>query len=207
MNILARALVLALPLALAACDQTASSTAVSNSVKASAPAEIPASQEPSLAAARQFASGFETGNAQSSRQVFVFFDPQCPHCGMFWDETKKLEAEAHFVWVPVSVLNKTSLSQGAAILASPSPVAAMTEHEKKLLAGTGGMTAGEADPKYKAVIERNTRLLASFGAVGVPYVLSVNTQTGKLFAESRGMPAEKLASQLGWTPVAGRQAP
>jgi thiol:disulfide interchange protein DsbG len=205
MNRIARALLIALPLTLAACGQSTSESTAAKADKALT-AEIPAAQEPSIAAARRYATGFDVGNLTSARRVFVFFDPQCPHCGMFWNETKALAKDARFTWVPVSLLNRASLTQGTAILGAQSPSAAMDEHEKKLLAGLGGLTAPNADPRFKDVIERNTRLLESFGASGVPYVLGVNTDTGKVFAESRGMPAAKLASQLGWTPVAGRPA-
>lgn len=205
-----RALLLALPLVLAACGQsTTGTTSTSGSatteassakiakIKASM-AEIPAVQAPSLAAAGKYAAGFDTGNLSSARQVYVFFDPQCPHCGMFWEETKKLAKEARFTWVPVGLLNRASVNQGAAILSSKSPVETMDAHEQTLRIKGGGMDAAVADPEYKALLERNTRLLASFGAVGVPFIIGANAQTGAVYSESRGMPADKLASSLGW---------
>lgn len=199
MNRLARLLFLALPIALAACGQSTSANAgapVANAV-------IPALQEPSIQAARQHAKGFDAGNLMSPRQVYVFFDAQCPHCGAFWQETKSLEKDARFTWVPVAVLNRASMSQGAAILSSVKPVDTMNEHEAKLMARTGGISAPEATPLTKAIIEQNTKLLESFGATGVPFVLGVNAQTGKVFTSSGGVPAAELAAKLGWTPVAG----
>jgi thiol:disulfide interchange protein DsbG len=206
-----RALLLALPIALTACGQStpdATSKSGSTSTEASVAkiakikasmAEIPAVQAPNLAAAGKYATGFDTGNLTSARQVFVFFDPQCPHCGMFWEETKQLAGDARFTWVPVGILNRASINQGAAILASNDPVVTMDAHEKKLRAAGGGMEAGVADAEYKAIIERNTRLMESFGAVGVPFIIGANAQTGAVYSESRGMPAAKLASALGWS--------
>ena len=199
------ALLLAIPLALAGCGQSTSEPAGPKSDK-QLTAEIPTTQAPSIAAARRYATGFDTGNLMSARQVFVFFDPQCPHCGMFWKEAKELAKDARFTWVPVAILNRASLNQGAAILTGQSPVETMDEHEKKLLAGLGGLAASAADPRFKAIIERNTRLLESFGATGVPYILSVNSETGRVYAESRGMPAAKLAAELGWRVTAGQPA-
>ncbi|WP_063802286.1 thioredoxin fold domain-containing protein [Burkholderia ubonensis] len=198
MKRLTRVLMLALPLALAACGQSTSASAGGQVASA---ASIPAIQEPSIQAARQFAKGFDVGNLMSARQVYVFFDPQCPHCGAFWQETKALEKDARFTWVPVAVLNRASMSQGAAILSSAKPVDTMNEHEAKLMARTGGIAAPDADQNFKAIIEKNTRLLESFGATGVPFVLSVDSRTGKVFTSSGGLPAAELAAKLGWTPA------
>jgi len=208
MKRISRALLLALPIALAACgqaasDKTATATPAKDvsakvaAVKASM-SEIPTVQAPNLAAARKYATGFDVGTPGSARQVIVFFDPQCGHCGRFWEETKKLAKDAQFTWVPVGILNRTSINQGAAILSSKNPAETMALHETKLLGPGGGMDAAAADPEFMAIIQRNTRLMESFGAVGVPFIVSVNAETGKVFAESRGMSAEKLASSLGW---------
>lgn len=212
MKSISRALLLALPLALAACGQsttpgtTASKASAEKvaAIKASV-GEIPTVQAPSMAAARKYATGFDAGSLTSARQVFVFFDPQCPHCGMFWEETKQLAKDARFTWVPVAILNRSSLNQGAAILSSKSPVETMDAHEQKLRAGAGGMEAAAADAEYKALIERNTRLMESFGAVGVPFIIGTNAETGAVFAESRGMPAAKLASTLGWSTASAQK--
>lgn len=195
----ARALFLALPIALAACGQATSANAGAPSLSAAA---IPAIQEASLQAAQLYAKGFDVGNLMSPRQVYVFFDAQCPHCGAFWQETKSLEKDARFTWVPVAVLNRASMSQGAAILSAAKPVDAMSDHEAKLMARAGGISAPEASPQAKAIIEQNTKLLESFGATGVPFVLGVNVHTGKVFTSSGGVPAAELAAQLGWTPAA-----
>lgn len=204
-----RIIVLALALTQAACSQAgsdapnaqATTSTASPVVVKPATGNLPTTQTPSMAAARKFATGFETGDVTSPRHVVVFFDPQCPHCGMFWGEAKKLAKDAHFTWVPVSILNRTSMVQGAAILSSATPVATMDEHESKLLARAGGITAGPASPQMKAAIERNTQVLESFGARGVPFIMGINEKTGALFAESRGMPADQLVKALDWAGV------
>lgn len=205
----ARALLIALTFSLgvAGCGQVSqpeSPVAKPDKVLTS---EIPAKQAPSIGAASRYATGIDVGNLRSERRVFVFFDPQCPHCGAFWKETKKLGNDARFTWVPVAILNRTSLAQGAAILGAASPVETMNAHEVKLTAGAGGMSAPEAAPKYKELIERNTKLLESFGATGVPFILSVHEKTGQVYLNSAGMPAEKLAAALGWPPAEADSQP
>lgn len=196
-----RALLLALLIALAACGQSKPEH-TGPKTDAEITAEIPKIQQPNVAAVRQYAVGFDAGNIMSARQVFVFFDPQCPHCGMFWQELKKVSNEARVTWIPVAVLNRKSLDQGAAILSGQDPAETMEVHEKLLAEKKGGLDAPAADARFKAIIERNTRLLESFGAAGVPFVMSVHAQSGQVVAVSHGMPADKLAQDLGWTPAA-----
>lgn len=200
MNRISRALLVAsIPLALVACNQSNADTG-RTAQAAAQQAYIPPLQAASLEAARKFAHGFDTGNLMSTRQVFVFFDPQCPHCGEFWKEAKALSQEARFTWVPVGVLNEFSTNQGLAILKSAKPVDTMNDHETKLAAHLGGMDAPDAatDPKGKAIIDQNTRLLESFGATGVPFIVGVNAQTGQVYTNAGGMPAAVLAQHLGW---------
>lgn len=203
------ALLLALPLALVACGDSSTSTKPeSATASTSAPARefgIPASQPATVEAARLAAKGFDAGNKMSARTVFVFFDPQCPHCGAFWREAKKLEKDAHFVWVPVALLNKKSMDQAVALLTGAEPAKLMDDHEAKLEAKLGGIeVTGELDPMVKASITKNTRLLASFGAEGVPYLVST-TADGKPYT-SNGMAAEALAVALGWRTAPAAQA-
>ena len=202
MNLLRRRalLILALPLALAACGESATSQKPATSTE-DREFGIPASQAPSADVARRDAKGFETGNKMSARVVYVFFDPQCPHCGMFWQEAKKLERDARFVWIPVAILNKKSGIQGAALLSAQDPAKLMDEHEASLLANQGGIAPEDKhDTQIKAAIAKNTRLLVSFGAEGVPFIVA-NAADGKTVS-GNGRPAEKLAIDLGWKPAA-----
>lgn len=186
----ARALLLTIPFALAACGQASD---------VSAPQVMPSKMSPSMTAAKMYAKGFDVGDKTSTRQVYVFFDAQCPHCALFWKETEKLAGDAKFTWVPVGLLNRASTSQGAAILSAENPAAAMAEHEARFQGG--GISASSPSAKDKAIIEQNTKLLESFGATGVPYILSVNTKTGETYSNSGGMYAQVLAARLGWTPT------
>ena len=86
--------------------------------------------------ARQ-AKGFTVGALMSNTVVYVFFDPQCPHCGHLWQASLPLHRKVKFVWIPVSWINASSLSQGAALLTASNPTEAMTEHETLLVGGKG----------------------------------------------------------------------
>lgn len=154
----------------------------------------------SLPAIAAEAKGFTVGSTMSVRTVYVFFDPQCPHCAVLWNEAKPLKSQAKFVWIPVGLLNASSAPQGAAILAAADPAAAMDAHEASMAAKTGGISGSGATDAQKAVVEANTKLMNRFQFQGVPTVVAKHAVTGDLVVKDGSMPTAVLASVLGLTP-------
>jgi thiol:disulfide interchange protein DsbG len=168
-----------------------------NGATAGAPAAASASV--SLSAIEAGAKGFTVGSVMSARTVYVFFDAQCPHCGHLWEAAKPLQSQAKFVWIPVAVLNKASLSQGATLLAAGDPVSAMNTHEASLLARTGGISAASGTEAQSAQVEKNTALLNSFGVSSIPYVVAKHATTGELVTQEGASNTAVLAARLGLT--------
>jgi hypothetical protein len=74
-------------------------------------------------------SGVTTHNLQNIKPLFIFFDPNCPHCAKLWN-LKVQGKPFHEVparWIPVTYLSKDSLGKGAAILRSNNK-SALTEN-------------------------------------------------------------------------------
>ena len=162
----------------------------------------PASEPVSIAAIQSQAKGFTVGSPMSVRTVYVFFDPQCPHCAVLWQSARPLKSQAKFIWIPVSLLNKTSEGQGAAILAAQDPVAKMDEHEASLTAQKGGISAmGDLDPQRESV-KKNTELLNRFGFASVPSIVAQHAQSGALLTHEGALPTAELAAFLGLQPPA-----
>lgn len=178
-------------LSMSACSEQAPGT--SQAAKA-----VPKSQPVSIQAINRHAQGFKVASAVSARTVYVFFDPQCLHCARQWMENKGLAGKANFQWIPVGLVNKSSLPQGAAILGSADPVKAMDEHETSMLARTGGISASSSSNEILQAIRTNTELLASFGVEGVPFIVSTNAQTGSLVTIPGAVSARDMAQLFGW---------
>ena len=160
---------------------------------ANAAATVPVS----LPAIEAEAVGFTQGSAISARTVYVFFDPQCPHCAALWNAAKPLRSQAKFVWIPVALMNKTSEAQGAALLAAKDPVSAMNEHEASMTAGKGGITAAGDLEAQRAVVRKNTALMNRFGFASIPSIVGLHAQTGALVTRQGGLPTPELAKLLG----------
>ena len=142
--------------------------------------------------------GFAVGALMSANAVYVFFDPQCPHCGHLWQASLPLHKKVKFVWIPVAWINASSLSQGAALLTSANPLALMSEHETSLLAGRGGIAApSSVSSEVEQTIKTNTKLLGSFGAESVPFVVFKNASTGQTISRDGAMTTAALAQFAG----------
>ncbi|WP_296352782.1 thioredoxin fold domain-containing protein [Ramlibacter sp.] len=199
MNMRLIPVLLAAVLATAACKDAGNSSSPSGAASASAPA----AQAPvSLDAIAAEAKGFSVGPAMSARVVYVFFDAQCPHCGALWEAAKPLKNQARFVWIPVRLLNDSSLSQGAALLAASDPVAAMDAHEASLLAKSGGIAAGGVADAQKAAVKHNTELFTRYSFGSVPTLVTKQAQTGAVVTQEGSMQTGQLAVFLG-VPVPG----
>jgi thiol:disulfide interchange protein DsbG len=151
----------------------------------------------SLPAIEAEAVGFINGSSISARTVYVFFDPQCPHCAALWVAAKPLRSQAKFVWIPVGLMNKTSETQGAALLAAKDPVSAMDEHEASMAAGKGGIAAAGDMEAQRAIVRKNTTLMNRFGFASIPIIVAKHAQTGALVTREGGLPTPELAKFLG----------
>lgn len=168
------------------------------SPKESAPVAPVVKREVSLPAIAEKARGFAVGSMMSANPVYVFFDPQCPHCGQLWNAAAPLLAKVKFVWIPVGLINATSTAQSAAILTAPTPATLMSEHEALLLAGKGGISASSSmAPEVAQAIKDNTALLTSFGAESVPFMVARNLKSGQTISREGAMPTPDLAAFLG----------
>lgn len=142
--------------------------------------------------------GFTVGALMSAHTVYVLFDPQCPHCAHLWQSSIPLQGKVKFVWLPVAILNARSLPQGAAIMTAAQPTEAMNEHERALLANTGGISASASiAPEVKSAIEHNTALLDRLGATSVPFVVARHQGSGQVITQAGSMGTEALAQFLG----------
>ena len=176
---------------LAACDQKGSteSTAARPAASASTSAQPAPAPAPASAASDNIfdtaakGTGFTVGNMMAARQIYVFFDPQCPHCGHLWNAAKPLMNQVRMVWLPVGFIAPRSTTQGAALLAATDPVAAMSAHEQSLLAQQGGMTPPDNLPaELTDKVKANTKLWQQIGGESVPTIVfksPANGQPGK----------------------------
>lgn len=151
-----RRLFLTLPLVLVGCDEPA------------APALI----GPEEAAGRVHAFDARRPAPATTREALVFFDSQCKYCAMLWRESAPLTSQLRFRWIPVAMLSRASLEQGATLLGAPDAAAAMHEHERLLAGGRRGITADVAvAAAWRDAVKANTAVFHALRATSVPLML------------------------------------
>lgn len=179
---------------LAACDGGGGKDAGDRTV---APATTPAAPVGNMYEAAAKGHGFTAGNMMAVRQVYVFFDPQCPHCGQLWENAKPIANQVKMVWMPVAFISPKSAPQGAAILGAQDPVATMTAHEQSLLARQGGMSASEPSAELAAKIKANTELWKQLGGESVPMIIFKTAGSGEPGKFNGAPDTETLKKMLG----------
>lgn len=189
---------LAATLVLAACSKTEEKAPATNAPAAPAAATDSARRAPTVEIVASEGKGFNVGSMMSATIVYVFFDPQCPHCAHLWNAAIPLQKKARFVWMPVGLINATSSAQGATLLSAADPAQSMAEHEASLIAGKGGIGAGASvTDEAKQAVASNTKLFNSLGLEGVPFTLVKNARTGQLATRGGSMDTAALAQLIG----------
>ena len=180
---------LALSIGLGGCSKSPPETAATaTSTKRTASVEIVSAE----------AKGFTVGAMMAANPVYVFFDPQCPHCGRLWEASVPLQKKAKFVWLPISLLNKSSGPQGAAILSSADPAKSMADHETSMLTNQGGISASSGiKPEMEEAVKKNTALFNNLGIEGVPFTIARNAKTGLTVTRGGEMNTAALAELVG----------
>lgn len=182
------ACLLAAVLAISACSKQDSAAPAAQKEKRTASIEIVSAE----------AKGFTVGSMMSTTVAYVFFDPQCPHCGHLWNQSVPLQKKARFVWIPVGLLNASSSAQGATLLSASDPVKSMTEHEISLVAGKGGIGASsDTTDESKQAVKSNTALFNNLGLEGVPFTIVRNARTGQTVTRGGSMETAALAELIG----------
>lgn len=135
------------------------------------------------------------GSASAPRIVYVFSDPNCPYCNMFWKQARPwVEAGAVQVrHVLVGMLRQDSAAKAAALLAASDPQAALQAHESAGKASTlqGLKNIPEA---IQQQLDSNLGLMAEMGAAATPAIF-YQDDNGQL-QQQRGAPSPEGLQQI-----------
>jgi thiol:disulfide interchange protein DsbG len=185
-------------LAVAGCSKTGEASAPAATTAPAASAAPAAMTGSAYDTAASTGKGFTVGAMMSAQPVYVLFEPSCPHCGHLWEASKALQGKVKFIWIPVAFNQGKSLAQAATLLSSSTPLETMSEHEKSVLAGTGGIAASSSvPPELEQAIKANTQLLATLGQDSVPFVVAKNRHSGEVITHTGAMDTDALAKFLG----------
>jgi thiol:disulfide interchange protein DsbG len=109
------------------------------------------------------------------RDLYVFLDPSCPYCHILWLALRPYEtAGSRIHWIVVGFLHGDSSTKAAAILAAPDKSAALIASQQTFK--SGGIAPLTSIPESIATgLERNLEIMRSFGFVGVPALVYMDS--------------------------------
>ena len=135
------------------------------------------------------------GKASAPRIVYVFSDPNCPYCNLFWKQARPwVEAGAVQVrHVMVGMLRQDSAAKAAALLSASDPQAALHEHEA---AGKASTLQGlkKIPDAIQQQLDHNLGLMAEMGASATPAIF-YQDEAGQL-QQQLGAPSPELLTQI-----------
>lgn len=135
------------------------------------------------------------GKVSAPRIVYVFSDPNCPYCNLFWKQARPwVEAGAVQVrHVMVGMLRQDSAAKAAALLSASDPQAALHEHEA---AGKASTLQGlkKIPDAIQQQLDHNLGLMAEMGASATPAIF-YQDEAGQL-QQQLGAPSPELLIQI-----------
>ncbi|MDH0300195.1 MULTISPECIES: thiol:disulfide interchange protein DsbG [unclassified Pseudomonas] len=139
----------------------------------------------------------QDGKADAPRIVYLFSDPNCPYCNMFWQQARPWveSGKVQLRHIMVGIIREDSPGKSAALLAAKDPAKALQEHEK---AGKASKlkpldTVPEAVQKK---LEANLALMEELGLAATPAIFYQDEQ-GQLQSQQGAPRPEMLGKILG----------
>jgi thiol:disulfide interchange protein DsbG len=134
------------------------------------------------------------GDPDAANIVYVFTDPNCPYCAMFWEKSQPyLERGGVQVrHIMVGMLRPDSLPKAATILAADDPAAMLAQHEQTMKKGGIKVDKNIPEEVFQQVRD-NTHFMQSNGINATPAVVFKDAN-GKV-QQIQGIPSSQLMEQ------------
>lgn len=150
------------------------------------------------------------GQGQGNKIVYVFFDPNCAYCPILYKNLQPLVAQyaLQLRWIPVAILDATSLGKAAAILQAKDPKAALDFNERhyNTQAYTGSIAEEIPSSVTEARLRSNAALLDQVGIPVVPTMLFQAKSGEAMVIQGALSPValKKVLDRVASSAVAGR---
>lgn len=139
----------------------------------------------------------QDGDKNAPRIVYLFSDPNCPYCNMFWEQARPWvkAGKVQLRHIVVGIIREDSEGKSAALLANTDPSKALEDHEA---AGKGSkLKPLEKIPAdIKAKLDSNTQLMDELELSATPAIFYLDDKGG--LQQQQGAPSpDKLVKILG----------
>lgn len=137
------------------------------------------------------------GKPDAPRTVYLFSDPNCPYCNMFWEQARPWvnAGKVQLRHIMVGIIREDSPAKSAALLAAKDPEKALENHEK---AGKGSPLKPLKDipPAIQAKLDANLQLMDELELSATPAIFYLD-EKGDLQQQQGAPSPDKLVKILG----------
>jgi len=142
-------------------------------------------------------SWIQDGGVKAPRIVYLFSDPNCPYCNMFWEQARPWvnAGKVQLRHIMVGIIREDSPGKSAALLAAKDPQKALQDHEK---AGKGSSLKplAKIPAEVQAKLDANMALMDELELSATPAIFYMDDK-GEL-QQQQGAPApDKLGKIFG----------
>ena len=137
------------------------------------------------------------GKKDAPRIVYLFSDPNCPYCNVFWEQARPWvkAGKVQLRHIMVGIIREDSPGKSAALLAAKDPGKALEEHEK-----AGKLSSlkalKEVPPAIQAKLAANMQLMEDLELQATPAIFYMDDK-GELQQQQGAPSPDKLAKILG----------
>lgn len=135
------------------------------------------------------------GKADAPRIVYLFSDPNCPYCNMFWQQARPWveSGKVQLRHIMVGIIREDSPGKSAALLASKDPVQALLKHESAGKAST--LKALDKIPEaVQAKLDSNLALMEELGLSATPAIFYLDEQ--QQLQTQQGAPRPEMLGKI-----------
>ncbi|MEE1920540.1 thiol:disulfide interchange protein DsbG [Pseudomonas sp. 148P] len=135
------------------------------------------------------------GKADAPRVVYLFSDPNCPYCNMFWEQARPWveSGKVQLRHIMVGIIRADSPGKSAALLAAKDPQQALLDHEKAGKASK--LKPLESIPAdVQAKLAANQALMDELGLSATPAIFYLDEQ--QRLQTQQGAPRPELLGQI-----------
>ena len=137
---------------------------------------------------------FTEGAEGASAEIYVIFDPACPYCHSFYENSRELveSGELKIHWTPVAFLSKASLGKVAKMWQSEDPVAVFKKDSDNYRdGGIEPLSEDEIQEEVNQLTQENIQFMRAFESSGTPTII-YETPEGKVYTIGSSMPTDEL---------------
>lgn len=139
----------------------------------------------------------QDGKADAPRIVYLFSDPNCPYCNMFWQQARPWvdSDKVQLRHIMVGIIRPDSPGKSAALLSAKDPAKALQDHESAGKASTLKALDTIPEPTQKQ-LAANQALMEEMGLGATPAIFYQDEQ-GQLQSQQGAPRPEMLGKILG----------